>query len=271
MAIRDDFLKLVLFLTILHRVESNPISAVCDLSVLHDNKLYNFSLDSPTPNHPHGVLSEDGFYKIAVNKTVLWFQLCDGMIFNHNPPRCFDCLDCGGPSRCGMECSALASNYLGGYNVCTTIGRAWSTQISLIDKEKPQMGVAVKMSSNGLKVNCSLSITVYCDANGVQGPDSLADTGTCDYAAVLRHPSGCAKIISVHGSGWGWLGTLGLILLCLFGGYLLAGTVYRFFALGIRGIEVIPNLEFWLSIPHRTQRLGKVQEPHLGTIALGKS
>lgn len=253
MAILNDFLTFFLLLSILNRVESNRISNVCDFSFLQQNKLYNYSLDSPTSNYPHGVLSEDGFYKVAANKTVLWFQLCYGMIFNHNPPRCVGCLDCGGPARCGMECSALVSENLGGYDVCTTIGRASSIQISLIDKAKPHTGVVVKMSSGGLRVNCSLSVSVYCDANGVKGPNALKHIGDCEYTTELRHPNGCAKIISVHRSGWSWLGTLFIIILCLLGAYLVAGTAYRFFALGIRGIELIPNLEFWLSLPHRTQ------------------
>lgn len=29
--------------------------------------------------------------------------------------------------------------------------------------------------------------------------------------AVLSHPSGCAEIVSVHGKGWGWFGTLTLM------------------------------------------------------------
>ncbi|XP_056687546.1 uncharacterized protein [Spinacia oleracea] len=51
------------------------------------------------------------FYKVAANDTIIWFQLCDGMIFNHDPLRCADCWDCGGSSRCGMGCSALVAQY----------------------------------------------------------------------------------------------------------------------------------------------------------------
>ncbi|GMP23540.1 hypothetical protein CsSME_00001091 [Camellia sinensis var. sinensis] len=78
-------------LAILHRLSLNSVSAICELSIVDHNKLYNYSLASPSPKFPHGVLSEDGFYKVAVNQTVLWFQLCDAMIFNHDPPTCIDC------------------------------------------------------------------------------------------------------------------------------------------------------------------------------------
>ncbi|KAE7996558.1 hypothetical protein FH972_001271 [Carpinus fangiana] len=257
MIIGLDYLRWVVIViaivlsTIVCRVVS--VSTVCELSVIDNNKLYNYSLPTPTPEFPHGVLSEDGFYKVAVNETVVWFQLCDGMIFNHDPPKCIDCGDCGGPSHCGMDCSALMVNNIGGYYVCSTIGRASSTDIKIIDKKNPHVGVIVKMSSTGLKLNCSLSVSVICDSNGVQGPHSLEKLGTCDYATVLRHPSGCAKIVQFHGKGWGWVGTFLIIAFCLFGGYLLAGTVYRYFIIGIRGIEIIPNLDFWASLPHRTQ------------------
>ncbi|XP_010264548.1 PREDICTED: uncharacterized protein LOC104602522 isoform X3 [Nelumbo nucifera] len=142
-----------------------------------------------------------------------------------------------------------------GYHVCTTIGKASSVNVNLIDREDPQKGVNVRMSSSGSKGNCSLTVSVFCDSNGVEGPYSLEKSGTCDYATILKHPAGCAKIISVHRRGWGWLGTIITIILCLLGGYLLVGAVYRFFFLGIRGIEVIPNLEFWLSLPQRTKSL----------------
>ncbi|KAA8539539.1 hypothetical protein F0562_026231 [Nyssa sinensis] len=206
------------------------------------------------------------------------------MIFNHDPPTCVDCSDCGGPSRCGMGCSALAANNIGvtlhrceynctrigeaikyevlwinllskiGYPICNTIGHSSSMIISLIDNKNPHMGVIVKMSNGGLKLNCSLSVSIICDSNGVQGPQTLEKVGICDYVTLLRHPSGCAKIVSVHGKGLGWFGTFMIIILCLFGGYLLAGTVYRFF-LGVRGIDVIPNLDFWASLPQRAQSL----------------
>ncbi|XP_007008865.2 PREDICTED: uncharacterized protein LOC18585797 [Theobroma cacao] len=256
MVIRNEPRRLLLLLvnlllTIQLRV--NSVTGLCELSFVERNKLYNFSLASPLPRFPHGVLSEDGFYKVVMNESVLWFQLCDGMLFNHDPPRCVECLDCGGPSRCGMECSALVAKNALGYQVCTTIGHVSSTNVSVIDEQNPYKGVIVRMSSSGKGRNCSLSVSIICDSTGVQGPNSMEKLGTCDYATVLRHPSGCATIISFHEKGFGWFCTLMTIILCLFGAYLLAGTVYRFFFLGVRGVEVIPNLEIWASLQHRTQ------------------
>ncbi|PIA59549.1 hypothetical protein AQUCO_00400440v1 [Aquilegia coerulea] len=142
-----------------------------------------------------------------------------------------------------------------GYYICTTIGRSSNTNINLIDEKNPSMGVTVRMSSGSRLTNCSLSVSVVCDSNGLQGPNSLDRLGTCEYSTVLRHPSGCAKIISRHGRGWGWFSTLLIILLCLFAGYLVGGAVYRYFHLGVRGLHVIPNLEVWLALPHRVQGL----------------
>ncbi|KAL5076694.1 hypothetical protein RYX36_015678 [Vicia faba] len=230
-------------------------STACQFTFRDGDKLYNYTLSSPIRNFPHGILSEDGFYKVSVNQTTIWFQLCDGMIFNHDPPICADCWDCGGPTRCGMECSALVSNYIGGYHVCSAIGRGPKIDIDVIDKKNPHTGIIVKMSSGGLKYNCSLSVSVLCNLNGVQGPQTLERSGDCNYATELKHPSGCAMIVNVHGSGWGWFGTLLIILLCLFAVYLLAGIVYRYFILKIRGIEVIPNLDLWISLPRRIQSM----------------
>ena len=48
--------------TIPHRVMSlNSVSPVCELSVIEKDKLYSYSLATPIPNFPHGVLSEDGY------------------------------------------------------------------------------------------------------------------------------------------------------------------------------------------------------------------
>jgi hypothetical protein len=60
-----DYLRWVVIIiaivlsTIVCRVVS--VSTVCELSVIENNKLYNYSLATPTPEFPHGVLSEDGY------------------------------------------------------------------------------------------------------------------------------------------------------------------------------------------------------------------
>ncbi|XP_039057337.1 uncharacterized protein LOC120200606 isoform X2 [Hibiscus syriacus] len=232
-------LLLVIFLLAI-QLRVNPVVGICEHSFIDRHKLYNFTLASPLPSFPHGVLSEDGFYKVTVNETVLWFQLCGRMVFNHDPPGCAECSDCGGPSRCGMECSALVAKSAGGYHVCTTIGQVSSTDVSILDKLNPFKGVIVRMSSSGKEHNCSLSVSILCDSTGAQ-------------ATTLRHPSACATIISIHGKGFGWFGTLLILIICLFGAYMLAGTVYRYVFLGVHGIEAVPNLDFWVSLPHRTQ------------------
>ncbi|KAM3313864.1 hypothetical protein ACQJBY_033021 [Aegilops geniculata] len=191
------------------------------------------------------------FYKVAMNDSVIWFQLCDQMIFNFDPPVCLHCEDCGGPLRCGTQCSALASNNIGGYDVCTTIGRASGSHISLIDDGNPQKGVIVKMFSS----KCSISVFIFCDSAVAQLPDKFTQSGSCDYVTILRHPSGCARSVSDAGNGWGWLGTSFIIILCLLGGYILIGAIYRYYFLGIHSVEAIPNLEFWISLPQRIKSM----------------
>jgi hypothetical protein len=55
--------------------------------------------------------------------------------------------------------------------------------------------------------------------------------------------------MSASGNGWGWLATSFVTILCLLGGYILIGSIYRYYFLGIHSVEAIPNLEFWISLP----------------------
>ncbi|CAN0909825.1 hypothetical protein LINGRAHAP2_LOCUS25980 [Linum grandiflorum] len=267
-------------------------AALCELSHADGRQIFNFGLTSPLPGFPHGILSEDGFYNVANNESVLWFQLCDGMIFNHNPPRCFGCQDCGGTSHCGTGCSALVANNIDGYDVCSSLGSISSTVTEIMDNDNPQTGVTVKISNLDSKDNCSLSVSVICDLAGLKGPSALQKLGTCTYTAILQHPSGCPTVVFVHGRGLGWFSTLIIMLvpltfdnyitsssypaapllkrflstaflltlvagyfsiLSVFGAYMIAGAVYRHFFLGINGLDAIPNLDFWVSLPLRIQ------------------
>ncbi|KAF3781810.1 hypothetical protein EJ110_NYTH35691 [Nymphaea thermarum] len=99
------------------------------------------------------------------------------------------------------------------------------------------------MSSVTEKMNCSLSVSVFCDQSATV-PTSVDHVGGCDYATTMRHPAACADVISGGRSG--------------LGAYLLAGTVYRFLFLGVRGVEVIPNLSFWLRLPQQAQVLALI-------------
>ncbi|KAH9767275.1 Autophagy-like protein [Citrus sinensis] len=200
-----DSIKWLCILMILHLV--NWVCGVCELSLVHNDNVYNYSLTSPLDKYPHGVLSEDGFYKVAVNQTVLWFQ------------------DCGGPSHCGLGCSALVEKSIGGYDHSYASNRSCDI-CRLPYKNHPNNGVIVKMTHSGPKYSCSLSVSVICDLNGLQ-------------ATEIRHPSGCATIIPAEGGGWGWFGTFVTVILCLFGIYLLAGTAYRYFFLGIHGLHTV--------------------------------
>ncbi|KAG5090383.1 hypothetical protein JHK82_049161 [Glycine max] len=303
-------------LLLLQHITFATATALCQFSFLDGNTLYNYTLSSPIRNFPHGILSEDGFYKVAVNDTTLWFQVGSirivegqnivgwsamhlwqttlekhgvkqggvdkgvGVMVGEDDRGVRVSLGGGtanggvvrgrvvgwgeGSSLVGvwqlvveteMELSSSNKVINAGYHVCTAIGRGPKIDVDIIDKKNPHTGVIVKMSNSGPKYNCSLAVSVLCNLNGVQGPQALERLGACDYVTELKHPSGCAIIINVHGGGWGWFGTLLIIVLCLFAAYLLAGIVYRFFFLGIRGIDIIPNLDFWVSLPRRTQSL----------------
>ncbi|GLJ37370.1 hypothetical protein SUGI_0758340 [Cryptomeria japonica] len=234
-------------------------ASLCGFEVQHQNKLYKFRLTSPLKNYPHGVLSEDGFYKISQNnsesgsETKIWFQLCEQMVFNHDPPKCISCQTCGGPLHCGLTCSALIVKNVAGYHICDTLGYATNSNVSLIDPKSPGKGVKLNMSASNADGDCSLSISVQCNANGVQAPTSMSKSGKCNYITTMMHPAGCPVVTHIGNNGFGWIGTLLILLVCIFASYLLIGMVYRFFVLGIHGKEVFPNLDMWLSIPRRFQ------------------
>lgn len=58
-----------------YSLSSATPTTACKFSFRDGNKLYNYTLSSPIRNFPHGILSEDGFYKVSVNQTTLWFQV----------------------------------------------------------------------------------------------------------------------------------------------------------------------------------------------------
>ncbi|KAM0043068.1 hypothetical protein Hdeb2414_s0010g00336891 [Helianthus debilis subsp. tardiflorus] len=53
----------------------HSVSTICEFNVTKDNKIYSYSLASASETFTHGVLSEDGYYKVSSNGTVVWFQV----------------------------------------------------------------------------------------------------------------------------------------------------------------------------------------------------
>ncbi|XP_060522055.1 uncharacterized protein LOC132699400 [Cylas formicarius] len=77
-------------------------------------------------------------------------------------------------------------------------------------------------------------------------PSYLKATSTGD-ALILFSEQACLK--SVGSSGLS-IGSIFLILLFVFGAiYLVGGCLIMHFVRGARGIEIIPNIDFWRSIP----------------------
>ncbi|XP_024518079.1 uncharacterized protein LOC112341716 [Selaginella moellendorffii] len=175
------------------------------------------------------------------------------MKFNHDPPICQRCETCGGPDHCGETCSALEAVTHSGFPLCRTLGFPSTTTYSLIDKRKPEQGLIVDMVANTSQDACSFSVSVYCKRTGQQElPTSVSGDG-CHYRAVLKHPAGCPVVTRLDGGGLGWFSTLLIVLLCFLVVYMIAATIYRRKALGIVGVEAIPHMDFWRSIPSNIQ------------------
>ncbi|CAM6030351.1 unnamed protein product [Sphagnum balticum] len=263
---------LITFLCLLSSVESDSCppnaedSSACVFETKLDNKMYRFDLAAQIDGFPHGVRSEDGFYKVIIKalssseqqSTTYWFQLCEHMKFNHDPPMCHECETCGGPHHCGETCSALQSDSYPGYSVCTTLGYPKSTSYSLIEPQKPEQGVRVKMSTcNGAIANCSLSVLVYCNRNGIEDPTDVKNVSQCAFETVMKHPVGCPVVTTISRGGWGWFGTIIIVLVCGFIVYMAIGIAYRVTVLGVSGFEAIPNLDFWQDLPSKIKKFSE--------------
>lgn len=241
---------------------NSEVSDACAWATTTNGKMYSFNLVSPTKGYPHGILSEDGFYKISAKskdgETNYWFQLCEHMKFNFNPPLCENCEGCGGLGHCGETCSALVSSSYPGYSLCTTLGYPESIYYSLINQDKPEQGVRVNMTTcNKSKPNCSFSVLVYCSHSGFEPPKTAMNgtSGECNLETALKHPAGCPVVTNMSKKGWGWFGSLLFMLLLIFVVYVAVGIGYRVTVLGASGFEAIPNLDTWRALPSKIQLL----------------
>ncbi|OAE27936.1 hypothetical protein AXG93_3309s1330 [Marchantia polymorpha subsp. ruderalis] len=203
------------------------------------------------------------------------------MKFNYDAPMCDNCESCGGPLHCGETCSALLSTSTGGtaflysllaqrkkmakvhvliftvqrFPTCTTLGFASNQSYSLINPDKPEVGVTVRMIAVSTKKSCSLSIAVYCSLKNEELPSVITKDapGKCDYTTSIHHSAGCPIVTSVKGGGMGWFGTLLIVLLCGLIVYFAVGIAYRMTVLGVSGLEAFPHLDFWKALPHNIQ------------------
>ncbi|KAG0594125.1 hypothetical protein M758_UG050100 [Ceratodon purpureus] len=217
----------------------------CEWAAITNGKKYSFNLLNPIKAYPHGILSEDGFYKVSTigEDTHYWFQAC------------------GGTKHCGETCSALMSTSYPGYSVCTALGNPGSIQYSLINSNKPEQGVRVNMTSchKMPKLNCSFSVLVYCSQTGVEAPSTVTikTAGGCDYETALSHPAGCPVVTNVSEGGWGWFSSLFFMFVVAFVVYMAVGIAYRVTVLGVSGFEAIPNLDIWRNLPSKVQLFTK--------------
>ena len=125
----------------------------------------------------------------------------------------------------------------------------------------------------------SLSVAIQCPTSqatiGLPPlPVNVTYLGNCAYAATMSHPAACPvysamglkRIQRVRGAenpqnqNWytfsnrSWLNTLITLFLSGFMLYLVAGIAFRYKTLGLRGIDLIPHLDFWRGIPQKARR-----------------
>jgi len=125
-------------------------------------------------------------------------------------------------------------------------------------------GLSCSVSSDQATINFpGLSTTIDAnlraiDATYVCGSGDLVlavgqngKTDVITYPFTLTGSAGCPAMPSGGGGGSGLNG--GAIFLIIYfvaiAVYLIAGIIYKAFVKGARGLEVIPNIEFWMTVP----------------------
>ena len=226
-----------------------------------------------------GLISPTGFYKLNVaggqyTTFTYWWQFCGNMNFRTTLPAqrpvcgnnafsmCPEACKDANTKMCGNGCAGLmAQQYTNSANAyCWSLGE-WSNgadvSLALYNPADPTQGIIYTMKK-GDGQGCSggarrsLSIAIQCPAAGALGqavfPSSVTDLGNCAYATTMVHPSACPFAADGPG-GWTW----GNNFLVFFFGtaalYLGVGVAFRYRQLEMRGLEVVPHLDFWRELP----------------------
>eukprot|EP01104_Vermistella_antarctica_P021680 TRINITY_DN998_c0_g1_i1.p1 TRINITY_DN998_c0_g1~~TRINITY_DN998_c0_g1_i1.p1 ORF type:complete len:229 (-),score=40.35 TRINITY_DN998_c0_g1_i1:132-818(-) len=117
------------------------------------------------------------------------------------------------------------------------------------------------------------TIYIKCGESQFKAISASEPKGSCVYTITIESTAGCAASGSGSGSGsgviptgggstggstgsssgsflgwfWGWLVIILFVLVVVV--YLVAGGVYKFKVLEERGLEVVPNIDFWRDVP----------------------
>lgn len=160
---------------------------------------------------------------------------------------------------CEGSNNVAGSTFLGGH--CTSLGRADDFTVSALNSSDlgqgglylqynggDRSGVSKGYHALGIIINCSPQIqdiqfvnitTQSCSVNCDNQPDAI-------YYFTLSHPAACGFPPFGGLSG----GSVFLIILfCSFGAYFLVGMLVNAFGRGKSGCDIIPNAEFWVSLP----------------------
>lgn len=184
--------------------------------------------------------------------------VCGNNAFSMCPEACKD----ASTQMCGNGCAALmAQQYTSSANsYCWSVGE-WSNgadvSLSLYNPADPTAGIIYTIKkgdsqgcSNGARR--SLSVAVQCPASGALGqavfPTTITDLGNCAYATTMVHPSAC-PFTGAGTGGWTWGNTFLCLFFTGFGAYFVGGAAFRYKQLDMRGVEVVPHLEFWRELP----------------------
>jgi len=106
--------------------------------------------------------------------------------------------------------------------------------------------------SKGSASNCgskqrNTTVYLFCDPSTPGSFDCIYENkaiASCSYIIIFRSQYACA---SSGGFDGGWVFVI--IVVCVIPLYLIIGALWKF-RTGARGIELIPNIEFWKETPH---------------------
>ncbi|KAL0233988.1 hypothetical protein PCE1_002491 [Barthelona sp. PCE] len=118
---------------------------------------------------------------------------------------------------------------------------------------------AVIINGDRCASGASRSSIVFCSCSDRTTISEVTEMD-CSFEFRMSSPS-CCPVTSGPG-GIGFFGALFWFLFIASIIYFVGGSIYKYFSLGARGIEIIPNIDFWRSIPERLPKKKAVTESY---------
>jgi hypothetical protein len=105
-------------------------------------------------------------------------------------------------------------------------------------------GDSIRSTSTVFDISCSPQLGTSLVVDSL----SLSADDLCTATYSIRSPAGCGLVSTriIYPLGIGWI--VFITIICIISFYIVFGILYKRYRYGARGIESIPNIQFWRSI-----------------------